>query len=88
MRWKKGNTLLEFKYLLFCSSIDLFDAKDLKEIWQMVIWSENVFKDNLLLQFSCLEEFGKGKVSGWWTLDELQYENGWKDQLKILHTHF
>ena len=30
MKWKKGNTLMEFKYLLFCSSIDLFDIKDLK----------------------------------------------------------
>ena len=43
---------MEFKYLRFCSSIDLFDLKDFKEIWQMVIWSENVFKENLLLQFS------------------------------------
>ena len=25
---KKGNTLMQFKYLLFCSSIDLFDVKD------------------------------------------------------------
>ena len=23
-----GNTLMEFKYSLFCSSIDLFDVKD------------------------------------------------------------
>ena len=30
MRWKKGNTLMEFKYLLFCLSIDLFDIKNLK----------------------------------------------------------
>ena len=29
-----------------------------KEIWQMVIWLENMFKENLLLQFSWLEEFG------------------------------
>ena len=27
-----------------------------------------------------LEEFRYGKISGWWTLDELQYENGKKDQ--------
>ena len=27
---KKGNTLMEFKYLLFCSSIDLLDVKDFK----------------------------------------------------------
>ena len=47
----------------------------------MVIWSENVFKGDLILQFSWLEEFCKGKVSRWWTLDELQYENGLKDQL-------
>ena len=30
MKLKKGNTLSEFKYLLFCSSIDLFDVKDFK----------------------------------------------------------
>ena len=81
MRWKKGNTLMEFEYLLFCSSIDLFDVKISKESWQMVIWSENVFKENLMLQFSWLEEFRKGKVSGWWTIDKLQYDNGLKDQL-------
>ena len=51
---KKGNTLIEFQYLLFGLSIDLFDIKDFKEIWQMVIWSGNVFKENLLLQFSWL----------------------------------
>ena len=27
---KKGNTLMELKYLIFCSSIDLFDVKDVK----------------------------------------------------------
>ena len=27
---KKGNTLMEFKYLLSCLSIDLFDVKDFK----------------------------------------------------------
>ena len=32
-------------------------SKISKEIWQMVIWSENVFKENLMLQFSWLEEF-------------------------------
>ena len=47
----------------------------------VIIWSENVFKESLLLQFEWLEEFRLGKVSGWWTLDELQYENGLKNQL-------
>ena len=27
---KKGNTLMEFKYLLSCSRVDLFDDKDFK----------------------------------------------------------
>ena len=27
---KKGSTLMEFKYLLFCASIDLLDVKDFK----------------------------------------------------------
>ena len=53
------------------------------EIWQMVISSENVFKENLMLQCSWLGEFCYGKVSGWWTLDELQYENGWTIILKL-----
>ena len=56
-----------------------FTSKISKEIWQIVIWSENVFKGNLMLQW--LQEFCQGKVSGWWTLDELQYENGWRYQL-------
>ena len=30
VKWKRGNTLLEFKYLLICSTIDLFDVKDFK----------------------------------------------------------
>ena len=30
MRWKKGSTLMELKYLFFCSSIDLLDVKDFK----------------------------------------------------------
>ena len=36
---KKGNTLMEFKCILFCSSIDLFDVKDLKR---------NLTDDNLI----------------------------------------
>ena len=53
MKWKKENTLMEFKYRV---SICLM-SKILKEIWQMVIWSENMFKENFMLQFSWLEEF-------------------------------
>ena len=41
----------------------------------MVIWSEYVFKGNLMLQFSWLEEFRQGNVSWWWTLDQLQTIN-------------
>ena len=63
-------------------------SKISKEIWQMVIWSENVFKGNLMLQFSWLEEFCYGKASGWWTLDKLQYENGLNNELSSLHTQF
>ena len=36
MKWKKGNTLMEFKHLLFCSSIDLIDATDFKMIRKCV----------------------------------------------------
>ena len=59
---KKGNTPVEFKYLLFCWGIDLFDIKDFKKMI-MVIWSENVFKENLMLQFAWLEKFRLGMVS-------------------------
>ena len=31
MKWKKGNTLLEFKCLHFCLKIDLIDVKDFKK---------------------------------------------------------
>ena len=30
-------------------SIDLFDVKDFKETWQMIIWLENAVKENLFL---------------------------------------
>ena len=61
---------------------DLFDMKDIqisKEILQMVIWSENVFEGNLMLQFSWLEEFRWGMLS--WTLDQIQYKNSFNDGL-------
>ena len=45
-------------------------------------------KGNLMLQFSELVEFRSGKVSGWWTLDKLQYENGLKDQLQTFAHKF
>ena len=47
---KKGKTLTEFRY-------NKKDVEISKEIWQMVILSENEFKGNLMLQFSWLEEF-------------------------------
>ena len=47
-----------------------------KEIWQVVIWLEKVFKENLMLQFSWLEKFCYGMVSVWWPFVELQYQNG------------
>ena len=72
---------MELKSLLFCSSIYLFHSKVSKEIWQVVTWSENVLKENVMLQFSWLEEFRLGKVSRWWTLDKIQYENGSNDEL-------
>ena len=73
----------EIKY-----SLIFLTSKISKEILQMVIWSENVFKGNLMSQFSWLEEFCWGNVSGWWSLGELQYENGLNDKLQTLHTHF
>ena len=45
-------------YIYFFARVSTWlRSKISKEIWQMVIWSENVFKGNLMLQFSWLEEF-------------------------------
>ena len=41
----------------FCWVSICLTSKISKETWQMVIWSENVFKENFMLQFSWLEEF-------------------------------
>ena len=51
---KMGNALMEFKYCFFPH---LFDVKDFKRNLTDGIWLENVFKENLVLQFSWLEEF-------------------------------
>ena len=79
---------MEFKYLLSYSRIDLFDVKDFKRNSTDGTSSENVFKENLMLQFSRLEEFSMGMFSRWWTLDELQCENSLNNQLSTLHTCF
>ena len=50
------------------------------DVKQMPLRLKNVFK-GLMPQFSWLEGFRYGKISGWWMLDEFQYENGLKDQL-------
>ena len=47
MKWKKGNTLMELKYYIFTRVSICLTSKISKEIWQTVIWSENVFKENL-----------------------------------------
>ena len=56
---------MEFKYLLSYSRIDLFDVKDFKRNSTDGTSSENVFKENLMLQFSWLEEFSMGMFSRW-----------------------
>ena len=77
---KKENTLMGVQIFTILLEHCL-TSKISKEIWQMAIWSENMFKENLMLQFSWLQEFRYGKFSGWWTLDKLQYENSLRDQL-------
>ena len=57
MKWRKGNNPLEFKYLLFCLSIDSSDVKDFKRNLTNGNLIKNVFKENLILQFLWLEEF-------------------------------
>ena len=48
---------MEFKYLLSSSRINLFDVKDFIRSSTDETWSEDVFKVNLVLQFSWLKEF-------------------------------
>ena len=73
---KKGKYPDRVQIFTFSRAQISLTSKISKEIWQMAY-----FKANLMLQFSWLEEFREGMVSGWWTLDELQYENGSYDQL-------
>ena len=71
---------IEFKYLFLLEYRFAWRqrCKFPKEILQMTIWLENVFKEYLMLQFSWLEGFRLGMVSVWWALNEHQYENGLK----------
>ena len=53
---------MEFKYFSFSRKQinSLFDVKDIqisKKSLQMVVWLENVFKGNLMLQFLWLGKF-------------------------------
>ena len=48
---------MDLKYLLFCSSINLFQVKDFKRNLTDDHFIENEFKKNLMLQFSWLDEF-------------------------------
>ena len=48
---------MDLKYLLFARVSICLRSKISKEIWQMIISSENEFKENLMLQFSRLDEF-------------------------------
>ena len=48
---------MKFKYSLLTRQGNIS-----KEIWQIVIWSENLFQRYLMLQFSRLDEFRWGKM--------------------------
>ena len=56
---------MECKSVLSCSRIDLFDVQDFKRNSTDGTSSEHVFKENLMLQFSWLEEFSMRKFSRW-----------------------
>ena len=81
-KWsKQGKYPDGVQIFTFFWNIYLSDVKNFKKN----VGSGNLIRksvnENLMLQFSWLEEFRWGKFSGWWTLDELQYENGSNDQL-------
>ena len=69
---KKKKKKKEMKIPWWSSNIYFFarvsiclTSKILKEIWQMVIWTGNMFKENFMLQFSCLERnFPREKFLG------------------------
>ena len=54
---KKGNTLMEFKYLTSLLKNKYVWRQRFQKKLDRWTWSENVFKENLMLQFSCLKEF-------------------------------
>ena len=58
---KKGNTLMEFKYLLSCSRIDLFDVKDFKfDRWNLIRVKYVFFITAKTSQFvNCNKEYEK-----------------------------
>ena len=82
-KWnKKGKYRNEVQIITFLLEHRFVDVKTLKRNFKWyIIWSENVFKENLMLQFSWLEEFHWGKASRWWTLGELQCKKGLNIQL-------
>ena len=57
MKWKREIPWRSWNIYFFARVSICLTSKISKEIWQMVIWSEDVFKENLMLQFSWLEEF-------------------------------
>ena len=62
---KKGKYHDEVQIFTFFSSIDLFNVKNFKRNLTDGNLIKKRFKENLMFQFSCLEEFRYGMVSGW-----------------------
>ena len=54
---KKGNTLMELKYLTSLLENRFVWCQRFQKKLDRWIWSENVFKENFMLQFSWLKEF-------------------------------
>ena len=61
---KKGNTLIEFKYLTFLLENRFVWRQRFQKKLDRWTWSENVFKENLMLQFSWLKEFRRERFLG------------------------
>ena len=59
MRWKKGNPLMKFKYLLFCLSINLFERTGIPGIWMQEMDAGRWTLDAELWKLD----------SGWWMMD-------------------
>ena len=82
-KWKEKREIpwWGWNIYFFARALICLTSKISKEIWQMVIWSEKEFKQNLILQFSWLEDLAEKMSLCGEHLTNSNTKNGWNDQL-------